>query len=296
MMIEAVASNGQRFEVWIENKWDACTDAEQLDSYLRAIQKRASDAKRSLVLLTPRHTDARVCKNVKSGKVPLKHMSWPKLHEIVSTSSTKELSREFQAFLWDHRLSAQPITLNSAQETYCSLQSGKSRTERNLRQQLRALCDRVIDALVPVEISGDAYLHDRYGRVGLWMFESRVTLGLLHNPADHRSAFLDENRPLDLIVRIEGDYKMPEAERVRQRLEPLRRALERAGYACDQGRWRANAHTVVLGHYRRAFPFGHSSDDQVTWVLDVFNSTLELMSRDEKLMKLLRSVRPYQAT
>jgi hypothetical protein len=292
MMIEAVASDGQKLNVWIENKWDAYGNAKQLESYLQAIAKRTDDAKQFLVLLTPRHTDGRLCEKVKVNKVPLNYMNWSELHEIVSKSSTA-LSREFEAFLCDNRLSAQPITLRSVQEDYRSLQSGKVRMARNLRQRLRVLCDRVIDGLDSTEISEDAYLDERYGRVGLWMFQSRVTLGLLHNPKDHCSAFLDKGRPLDLIVRVEGDYKLLEAERVRQQLVPLKCALEQAGYACDQGCWRANPHTVVLGHYRRAFPFDDSLDGQVAWVLDVFNSTLELMS-NRKLMELLRIVRPYE--
>jgi hypothetical protein len=92
---------------------------------------------------------------------------------------------------------------------------------------------------------------------------------------------------------VEGAYTKVDAETERTRFAPLVSALEKAGYACNQGHWRANAHTMVLGHYRESLPFDCSSDDQVQWVLDVFNSTLSLVDESEKLMKLLRGVRRY---
>jgi hypothetical protein len=292
MMIEVFAHDGQKVHVWIENKWNACADPDQLARYIGYIDQQDGDVRNHLVLLTPRHTDAKVCQIPKS-RIPLTHMSWSKLHEVVNANAADDLAKEFAAFLTEERLTVRPISLAAAREHYRKVQAKEDRSEIRLREDLWMLCGRVHDALGKTEISEDAYGTDRYGRVGLWMFASRITLGLLHDPSDHCSEFVDESRPLDLIVRVEGPYTKADVETERTRLAPLVRALEKAGYACNQGRWRANAHTIVLGHYRESLPFDRSSDDQVQWVLDVFNSTLSAMDEDGKLMKLLRSVRRY---
>jgi hypothetical protein len=164
--------------------------------------------------------------------------------------------------LSEQQLVVQPITLGVAREHYRKLKAKEDWSVTRMRENLETLCSRVLDALPRTELSKDAYLTVAWGRVGLWMFGSRVTLGLMYDPYDHKSAFLDEARPLDLIVRVEGPYKKAQAEHERAKLLPLVRALGKAGNACEQGRWRANSHTVLLGHYRKGFPFGgaHSSN------------------------------------
>jgi hypothetical protein len=292
MMIEVVAHDDREVRVWIENKWGACADPDQLARYVRYIKRNDRDVQSHLVLLTPRHTDAKLCR-IPKATIRLTHMSWSKLQEVVAANATDALAREFEAFLTEKRLTVRSISLAAVREHYRRLQSEEDRSESRLREDLWILSERVFDTLAKTEFSEDAYIIDNYGRVGFWMYGSRITLALLHDPTDHCSAFVDESQPLDVIVRLEGKYTKADSETERTKFAPLVRALEKAGYACDQGRWRANAHTMVLGHYREGFPFDRSPDDQVQWVLDVFNSTLDLLTKDRKLVTLLRSVRGY---
>jgi hypothetical protein len=292
MKIEVLIRDNHRMQVWIENKWGAFADPDQLTRYLGYLDRQEPEVPKHFVLLTPRHTDAKVCPVSKSN-IALTHMSWSKIHEVVTAHRAHAITNEFEAFLSEQRLVVQPITLAAAREHYCKLKAKGDWSVTRLRENLETLCSRVLDALPKTELSEDAYLSVNFGRVGLLMFSDRITLGLMHDPFDHASAFLDEARPLDLIVRVEGSYEKTEAERERANLAPLVRALEKAGYACDQGCWRANKHTVLLGHYRKGFQFDARADEQVQWVLDVFTSTLAVMESDESLMKLLRKVRPY---
>jgi hypothetical protein len=292
MKIEVLGRDNQRVQVWIENKWGAFADPHQLTRYLGYLDRQEPAVPKHLVLLTPRHTDARVCPVSKSN-ITITHMSWSKIHEVVTAHRAHAITNEFEAFLSEQQLVVQPITLAAAREHYRKVKAKKDWSVTRLRENLETLCSRVLDALPKTELSEDAYPIVNYGRVGLWMFGARVTLGLMHDTYDHDSAFLDEARPLDLIVRVEGPYKKAEAEHERANLAPLVRVLEKAGYACDQGRWRANKHTVLLGHYREGFRFDVRADEQVQWVLDVFTSTLSLIESDESLMKLLRNVRHY---
>jgi hypothetical protein len=292
MRIEVLGSDNEPMQVWIENKWGAFADPDQLMRYLGYLDRLEPEIPKHLVLLTPRHTDARVCQASKSITT-LTHTSWSKIHEVVAAHRAHGITKEFEAFLREQELAVQPITLVAAQEHYRGIRGKDDLSTTRLRARLWTLCTRVLEALPLRELSQDAHAIDNYGRVGLWMFDRRVTLGLMYDPYDHASSFLDEARPMDLIVRVEGDYKRREAEPVRASLQPLVQALEKAGYACNPGHWRENKHTVLLGHYRDEFPFDVSADDQMQWVLDVFTSTLSIIENDESFMKLLRDVRQY---
>jgi hypothetical protein len=292
MKIEVLDRDNQQMQVWIENKWGAFADPDQLTRYLGYLDRQEPAVPKHLVLLTPRHTDAKVCPVSKSN-ITLTHMSWSKIHEVVTAHRAHAITNEFEAFLSEQQLVVQPITIAAAREHYRRVKAKEDWSVIPLRENLETLCSRVLDALPKTELSEDAHPIKNWGRVGLWMFGDRVTLGLMHDPVDHHSAFLDEARPLDLIVRVEGPYKKAEAEHERAHLTALVRVLEKAGYACDQGRWRANKHTVLLGHYREGFRFDVRADEQVQWVLDAFTSTLSVIESDASLMKLLRKVRHY---
>ena len=94
-------------------------------------------------------------------------------------------------------------------------------------------------------------------------------------------------------MRVQGPYKSAEVEGERTKLAPLARLIKGAGYACDQGDWRTNRHTLMLGHYREEFPFDMNADTQVQWVLDVFSATLSAIDGNTAAMRLLRQVREY---
>jgi hypothetical protein len=292
LKLEVIDGKNQLRQVWIENKWGAFADPAQLSRYLRYLELQERVIPKHLVLLTPRHADAAVCQAAIS-RIPLTHMSWSRLHEVVSQHHSHAATREFGAFLSEHELVVQPISLAATREHYRKLKARQDWGVTRLRENLQTLCTRVLLELPKSELTKDAHVVVNYGRVGMWMFGSRITLGLMHDPTDHCSEFLNASRPLDVIVRLEGPYTKADADPERARFAPLVQALEKSGYACDQGSWRANAHTILLGHYRESFPFDVSADEQVQWVQDVFCSTLSTMEENAGLMKLLRSVRKY---
>ncbi|MGH8237525.1 MAG: hypothetical protein ACREXP_10955 [Steroidobacteraceae bacterium] len=281
MMLDVLDRKNRTVQVWIENKWDSCADVEQLDRYLAHLEAHEPTVRKHLVLLTPRHTDAKLCP-VSSSNIALTHVSWSKIHEVVTAHRARDITNEFEQFLGAQRLAVQPITLVEARGD-----------RKRLRENLWTLCRRVQDGLAPTELTEDVSCRDNFGRIALWMFGCRVTLGVMFDPTDHASAFVDEQRPLDLIVRIERPYTKVNAESARARLSPLVAMLEKAGFACDQGRWRSNKHTLVLGHHRDGFPFDARADEQVERLTEVFNSTQSLIVGDASLMKLLRKVKHY---
>ena len=292
MKIEVLDQGDQPVQVWIENKWDSPADYGQLVGYLKFLETLEPAIPKHLVLLTPRHADALDLPESKSG-VRLTHMTWSKIHEVVTAHQAHAITKELEAFLSMQRLSVRPIMLQEAREHYLKLRAKDDSRGREFLQNLEELCGRALNILSKRELSKDVELHAGYGRIGLWMFDKRVTLGVLYDPTDHSTAFLDDERPLDLVVRVEGDYKQVEAQPVRKELQSLVSALERIGYACDQGRWRTNRHTVLLGHHREGFPFDVATDEQIRRVSQVFEKTLNVLEGSSGIMRLLGSVREY---
>lgn len=293
LMLDMRDTKKRTFEVWIENKWGSFAEANQLTTYLTKLRARSPETPKHLVLLTPRYSDAQIAEICmgKRSAVSLSHMSWSKIHEVVSTHCTRRITREFEQFLSEQKLGLSAISLDEARAHRTVQQRERVPVEHPFRRKLHFLCDRLLDDLDPASplIEG-AYRHDGYGRVGIWMLHHKITLGFLYDPEDHRTKFLDETRPLDIVVRIEGSFNRVEADLVRLKMASLTERLERAGFSCDNGRWRSNRHTTVLGHYRPGFPFELSPSEQYLRVLEVFRSTLELIAEDTQAMTVLRQM------
>lgn len=292
MKIEALDRNGNTLQIWIENKWDSPADVDQINRYIAYLRAHDSKSRLHLVLLTPRHTDAKLCSIAGPG-ISLTHLTWSKIQEILATHRASGIAKEFERFLNEQRLAVQSITLAAAQDHRRRLADKSGLDGNYLLENLWTLCSRVRQQLTTTALTKDAGCSEGYGRVALWMFGGRMSLGVLFDPADHATEFLDERRPLDLIVRIEGPYKKANSEPARAKLSPLVTKLERVGYACEQHRRLGNHHTLVLGHYREGFPFNSSADEQVARLTEIFDSTQLLIANDKRLMSLLDGVKRY---
>jgi hypothetical protein len=281
MMADVELVDGRRGQVWMENKWDSPAHPEQLRKYLRKLERQEKKVPKHLVLLTPRHTDAAHCPKEKFATT-VSHESWSKIHEIVKAHRVHPMTHDFEAFLNDaQQLVVQPITLAQAREYRRLLEAKKDWSATRLRDHLYTLCDRVREALPLGDFTADGETVLNYGRAGIWSYGRRITLGVLHDPVDHATEFVNPERPLDLFLRIEGPYKgkREAREAMRRKLAPLVQTLEAQGFACDQGKWRSNGNTVLLAHDRQAFPFDASADGQVQRVLDRFTQMLDLLNK-----------------
>jgi hypothetical protein len=286
MMIEALEHDEKSLQIWVENKWNSCADLDQISRYASYLKEYDSKARKHLTLLTPRHTDAKLCFLAKPD-IELTHITWSRIHEILSSHQTPGLTKEFAQFLYEKSLIVQAITRDAA----LAKKSGERGAD--LRQNLWTLCSRVQQGLTATALTRDVTCHDGYGRVALWMFGCRLSLGVLFDPTDHATRFLDERRPLDLIFRIEGPYTKASSELARAKLSPVVKKLEKAGFDCERYGRRANHRTLVLGHYREGFPFDLSADEQVARLTEIFDSAQLLIAKDESLMRLLNGIKSY---
>jgi hypothetical protein len=303
MLFENDLPGDKPAEVWIENKWHAPATEKQLKDYLKAIHARSLTAKeKHLVLLTPRSGDAAMAEVSKliNTKVELTHMSWSAIHDVVtrhSGSGAKQLTREFEQFLMVQRLAMAPIKLDEAQAHWKLInRSGENLEPPALRTKLFEMMQRVLYMLPPSKILGDVK-HidtDHWGRVGIFCPQGKVTVGVMYNPKDHRSAFCDESRPLDVIVRIEANCNSATVKPWREKLVAVTKSLESAGVACDQGRWRSAPHTLLLGHHRAGFPFDlTTADEQVKQLAHRFASMLEIIEGSAEAMKVIERAPSY---
>jgi hypothetical protein len=300
MLFEIDCTGDKPAEIWIENKWHALADAEQLRRYLKVIHARASTAEKHLVLLTPRSGDAAVAKVSKliATEVELTHMSWSAIHEAVtrhSGSGAQQLTREFEQFLMAQRLAMAPITLAEAQSHWELIKSRENREPSALRPKLFEMMQRVLHMLPPSKILGgvEQIDADRWGRVGIFCPRSKVTVGVMYNPKDHASAFCVDSRPLDVIVRIEANCNAATVKPWRKKLVAVTKRLERADVACDQGRWRSAPHTLLLGHHRAGFPFDLPADAQVKRLAELFASMLAIIEGSTVAMQVIERAPGY---
>lgn len=283
LMADVELVDGGHGQVWMENKWDSPADSEQLRTYLRKLERQDKKVPKHLVLLTPRHTDAVHCPKEKFATT-VSHESWSKIHEVVKAHRLHPMTRDFEAFLNDaQHLVVRPITLAQAREY-----RGLSKEEGNWRvtqlpNHLYTLCDRVREALPVSDFTADKETVLNFGRAGIWSYGCRITFGVLLDPVDHATAFVNPERPLDLFLRIEGPYqgKREAREAMRKKLAPLAQVLEAHGFACDQGNWRSNSHTMLLAHDRQPFPFDASADEQVQFVLERFTQMLDFLNKPQ---------------
>jgi len=300
MVFEIDCSGGKSAEVWIESKWHAPAKAKQLTDYLKAIHARSPTAEKHLVLLTPRSGDAAVAKvsRLIATEGDLTHMSWSAIHDVVtrhSGSGTRQLTREFERFLMAQSLAMARITLAEAQAHWEFIKSPENRERPALRAKLFEMMQRVMYMLRPSKILGRVEQIDtvRWGRVGIFCPRGKVTVGVMYNPKDHRSAFCVDSRPLDVIVRIEANCNAATVKPWREKLAAVTKRLERAGVACDQGRWRSAPHTLLLGHHRAGFPFGLPADAQVKRLAELFDSMLAIIEGSKEAMKVIERAPSY---
>jgi hypothetical protein len=281
MMADVELEDGGRAQVWMENKWDSAADAGQLREYLRKLEQKDKGVPKHLVLLTPRHTDAVHCPKLKLS-TSVSHESWSRIHEVIRSHPLNPMTRDFEAFLATaERLVVRPITLAQVREYRRASEANEAACASRLREHLYTLCDRVCVLLPDGTFTADRRTVVNYGRAGIWSYDSRLTFGLLFDPTDHRTAFLNPERPLDLFLRIEGPYKgkREAREAMRSKLAPLVRALEADGFACDQGNWRSNGNTLLLAHDGHPFPFEATADEQVQWVFERFCVMLDFLNK-----------------
>lgn len=279
LVIHGVEESGQPFELWIENKWGAPFDREQLSRYHEmATQPVAREAGRSahLAFVSQNPEDVRLAEQhmqslqTESTRTAL---AWRSLHDIIDQhAEVGTVAVQFAAFLDRNGLGeVRKITLEAA-KAFARKREGKKVGQAEpeavepFKRNLQAICSAVIASLEAARptIGLSPSPHVAWGRVASISPGHNVSVGFLYNPVDHRTAFLDPDAPLDICIRVQAEARgvtKAVLERRREGFTALRNDLEKIGFDCNpnSGHWRDNRHTIVLGHYRPGMPWDADS-------------------------------------
>ncbi|MBA3810842.1 MAG: hypothetical protein H0X27_04200 [Caulobacteraceae bacterium] len=198
------------------------------------------------------------------------------------------------------------VTLDEAKNYERLLKTTAGKTEakssqREFRRKLKILCSTILQKIQNNSGLRDAYVQDGYGRAcimtdgGGGEGDYRVSVGFLYNPIDHKTAFVDPAKPLDIAIRIQAKPDANGIAAARKSLAPLAHKLEKLGYDCDPngGGWKRNAHTVLIGQ-RTGIPLeSQSGRAQAEALAPFFSAAFAAVFDDPKIRAAVRKLNPY---
>lgn len=312
-------ASGQPFELWLENKWHAPWNDKQILAYNQMIAGPAVLARGRavhLAFVAGRLDQVKLAKQqmatfrATTGRTAL---TWSKLHEVIDgVAADGTTAAQFAEFLDRNGLGAvDRITLAAARAFAARPAGAKAKGENDaqagqephekFKRQLQAMCACIIDQLDADRraFAPDLRCHVGYGRVSAMSRDFKTSIGFLYDPRDHRTSFLNSDVPLDICVRIQADptgVSQNSLTTCRAKFAALREELQEIGFDCDpdEGYWRNNNHTVVLGQYLPGVPWDAVSGlAQAEAMSDIFARAGTVLSKPN-YRDLIRKLPSYQ--
>lgn len=294
-------ASGHAFELWLENKWRAPWNGKQILAYDQMITGSKALARgRSvhLAFVAGRLDQLRLAKaqmatlRATTGRTAV---AWSKLHEIIASAAADNTpAAQFAEFLDRNGLGAVDMITLAAARAFAARPAGAAlrrdagqEPRDKFKRQLQAMCAHIIDQLDADRraFAPDLRCHVGYGRVSAMSQDMKVSIGFLYDTQDHRTSFLKPDVPLDICVRIQANPTGVSEKSLATRrasFADLREELEKIGFDCDpnEGRWRNNKHTVILGQYRPGVPWNVASGAaQAEAFSDIFARTGQVLSQ-----------------
>lgn len=288
-------AQGASFELWIENKWGSGLSEPQIKKYTAHLRP----SQNHFVFISPDGADVEKAKSIlaqEAAQGSRMAITWHAIYDTLTVlGGERSLRVEFAEFLRENALGGLRLITVDRAKAYAGhladvrAAGPKKGRKGDVGEFLRDLKSLRSAALVSIENTSDIAMddiiqHDQWGRIALMTKDLRLAVGLLYDPTDHHSAFLNPERPLDIVVRVQARRKKNNLTSRRVTLRPLRTALEKIGYYCDpaSGRWAENSYTILLGHYRDGFPFdAKTGQEQAKRVAEVFGKTWSVLKRPE---------------
>lgn len=247
LLIEGQFSDRVPFAVYCEHKWDSPCNHEQLRKYRKVSDKKGAHARLAFIGANHKQRrDAEACFPDEACKCFL----WEDVFNALDSLPNKTIIlTEFLAFMKSHGLSpGQPLTVEAMRAFLQASEFVKSLL--NLTNKLHL--DYSWDCL-PARFHAENYVHDAYGRVGI-RFETEewkpaITVGFLHDPADHKVAFVNRDKGIDLMLRIEAMPKdtkniQPALEVLRTKRKQLKKTASSVLHKGERGN--GNAYSVLI--------------------------------------------------
>ena len=229
---------------------------------------------------------------------------------LARASKPGTLSAEFAEFLEESGLGSlrkltveKAITFSEAliRKRATSSSPGRFGYKDDFRKDIRALSQSVLSAAQRADTGTleDAVVHDSYGKVAIMDGAWKRSFGLLYDGSDHRTEFLNRDKPLDICVRLQAEpsgLSPASLDAWRSRFDGLRRDLDFIGFDCDpnNGSWKGNRHTILLGQFRAGFPWqAVTGGEQSRLVADIFRQTWAILDNESHLAQI-RALPSYE--
>lgn len=202
ILLDGQLSNGERFVVHCEHKWDSPCNHGQLRKYRTITEGKGNHACLAFVGVTSKQrTDAENSFPDKSCRCFL----WEDVFRALDGLADKSaLLKEFLEFMKSHGLSpAPPLTVE-----WMTAFIQASDFLKSLLNLAHKLNNDYSWKVIPKRFHASNYVHDAWGRVGI-RFETEdwrpaLTVGFLYDETDHKVTFVNRDKGIDLLLRIEA--------------------------------------------------------------------------------------------
>jgi hypothetical protein len=282
MLIKGQLADRKHFAIYSEHKWDSACDRGQLKKYAKLAQSQSA----GIVFIAASYkqiSDAGQCLPKSACFL------WEQVYETLDALCDKSpLLMEFLTFMKTHGLSpAQPLTIERMKAFLQA--SDFIRSLENLVNKLRL--DYSWDG-IPKRFLAETYVHTAYGRVGI-RFETpdwrpALTVGLLYDTTDHKVAFINPERGIDLMLRIEAEPKntttiQPALDVLNKKRTELRKTA--ASVLLKGERGNGNPYSVLIARDCLANVISDASTaaDQLNLIHERLTTWLKILFKDGTL-------------
>ena len=284
LWISGQFSDGQKFAVYCEHKWDSHCDERQLRKY----RKLAESKKACLVFVGTTDKQRSEAARCLPGK-PSACFLWENVfYELNGLPEKSTILQEFLEFMKSQGLSpGQPLTIEKMAAFLQAADFVKSLL--NLAHKLQA--NYPWDA-IPQRFHANNYVHDAWGRVGI-RFETKdwkpaITVGFLYDESDHRVTLVNRDKGIDLLLRIEAMPKHtknlgPALDVLKAKQKELKRTAASVLLKGERGNGNAYSLLIVRDCLGDVIGQAKSQAVQLTAIYKKLTTWLEILFKDWRI-------------
>lgn len=291
------SSDGVRFAILSEHKWDSKIRPDQFIDYETALKSMRADEKR-LVTVVERADQKRAAETA-SLSIPTTHLLWEDVYEILRDVDDQDLLlSEFADFMKSKKLNpGPPIKTETMQAFLVSV---------TFKPQLLRYADKLLNeydwSIVPKAYCSKPEVRDRYGRITLEFktvgWNPTLTIGFLYEPSDHLVTFTTPGESIDLFLRIEADPNTNKdaqsaLDALRQKAEPLRLMGSRVLLRDDPGN--GNRYSLLIVQESLLSAIGKLNEEraQVEVIYNKLHGWVSSLFKDGDLEKVLSNLKLF---
>ncbi|MFH0938736.1 MAG: hypothetical protein V1899_05590 [Planctomycetota bacterium] len=284
MLLHGELQAKQPFTVYCEHKWDSDCDLEQLRRYNTVAEKYGKHAR--LIFIGATHYQRDKALNILPAE---RCFLWEDVFAVLEGVSGKsDILKELLQFMKTQGLGpSEPITVSQMQAFLIA-----GGFENSLMSLTNKLNTNFSWEVIPKRFHAKRYVHDAYGRVAI-RFETpdwkpAMSLGFLYDEKDHRVSFVDRNRGIDLLLRIEVEPRNSmNAQPALDVLDEKRCVLNKAAASVllkgEYGNGNNYSLLIVRDCLADVIKDTQSSSDQLNAIHSKLVAWLEILFKDGKL-------------